>query len=108
VAQNSGFCPVLASPFQTPLVLFNSILGYFHAYFFGLSPGILAKSKPLLMIWTQIFKNHYFALSEKSKKKWEMVLCGTSETLLITKKNQEFHLILSYYAPVMDKIRFCL
>jgi hypothetical protein len=47
------------------------------------------------MIWTQIFKNHYFAISDKSKKKWEMALSGTFVSLLTVEKTQKFHLNLS-------------
>jgi hypothetical protein len=41
------------------------------------------------MIWTQIFKNHYFAISDKSKQKWTVALSGTFVDLLSAGKNPE-------------------
>jgi hypothetical protein len=38
------------------------------------------------MIWTQIFKNHYFAISDKFKKKWIVALSGTFVSLLTMEK----------------------
>jgi hypothetical protein len=43
------------------------------------------------MIWTQIFKNHYFAISDKSKQKWTMALSGTFVDLLSVEKTHKFH-----------------
>jgi hypothetical protein len=44
------------------------------------------------MIWTQIFKNHYFAIYEKSKQNWKMALSGTFIYLLSARKTQKFDL----------------
>jgi len=43
------------------------------------------------MTWTQIFKKHYFAISDKSKKKWTMTLYGTFVESISIEKNDKFH-----------------
>jgi hypothetical protein len=43
------------------------------------------------MIWTQIFKNHYFAISAKFKQNWTRALSGAFVDLLSAEKTHKFH-----------------
>jgi hypothetical protein len=42
------------------------------------------------MIWTWIFKNHYFSISDKSKHKWIVALFGTFADILSSEKTKNF------------------
>jgi hypothetical protein len=44
------------------------------------------------MIWTQIFKNHYFSIFDKSKNKWTLALSGNFVDILFAEKIHKFHL----------------
>jgi len=44
------------------------------------------------MIWTRIFKNHYFEIYGKSKQNWTIALSGTFVDILSTEKTHKFHL----------------
>jgi hypothetical protein len=57
------------------------------------------------MIWTQIFKNHYFEIYGKSKQNWTMALSGTFVDILFADKTHKFHLNLNLSSLIMAKIR---